>query len=67
MSDKPRLPPSIERLFPIEVVRLIDRFIPRPPKPLPRSPSTQRALETLRRSPKLTAMCFYGLEDCMIP
>jgi hypothetical protein len=67
MSDKPRLPRQIECLFPIEVVRLIDRFIPRPPKPLPRSPSTQRALEKLSRSPKLTAMSLYGLEDYILP
>jgi hypothetical protein len=67
MSGKPRLPPMIEAQLPTELVRLIARFIPPLPKPAPPSPGTQRAVERLRTSPKLTAMSLYGLDDFLHP
>lgn len=66
MSGKPQLPYQVETLFPAEIVRLIYRFVPRPPKPTPPSPSLQRALEKLQRSPKRTAMDLYGLDDFIL-
>lgn len=66
MSGKPRLPPQIEAKLPEDVVRHIYRFVPRPKKSPPPSPSLQRALEALQRSPKRTPMDLYGLDDFVL-
>jgi hypothetical protein len=66
MSGKPRLPPQIEAKLPEDVVRHLYRFVPKTPKPAPPSPSLQRALEKLQRSPKRTAMDMYGLDDFVL-
>lgn len=66
MSGKPRLPPQIEALLPEDVVRNIYRFVPRSKKSPPPSPSLQRELEKLQRSPKRTAMDLYGLDDFVL-
>jgi hypothetical protein len=66
---KPQLPPQIEAKLPAEVVRLLYSFVPHLPKPkkqAPPSPSLQRALEALQRSPKRTAMDLYGLDDFVL-
>jgi hypothetical protein len=66
MNGKPRLPAVIEVSLPAEIVHYIYRFVPRPRKPAPPSPSYQRALEKLQRSPKRTAMDLYGLDDFIL-
>lgn len=66
MSGKPQLPPQIELLLPEDVVRYIYRFVPKLPKKQPPSPSLQRALEKLQRSPKRTPMDLYGLDDFVL-
>lgn len=66
MNGKPRLPVVIEMSLPVEIVHHIYRFVPRPPKSAPPSPSYQRALEKLQRSPKRTAMDLYGLDDFIL-
>lgn len=64
--SKPTLPLKIELLFPVEVVDLIYRFVPKPPKKQPRSPSYQREIERFQKSPKRTSMDLYGLEDFIL-
>lgn len=66
--SKPQLPPQIEAKLPAEIVRLVYSFVPRLPKPkAPRSPGgLQRALESLQKSPKRTAMDMYGLDDFVL-
>ncbi len=59
---KPRLPLHIEYKLPQEVVRRIDRFVPHI-KRKPASPGLQTQLTKLQRSPKMTSMGMYGLED----
>lgn len=66
MSGKPQLPLEIELRFPEEIVRLIYRFVPKPPKPSPPITGLQRALERLQKSPKRTPMDLYGLEDFVL-
>jgi hypothetical protein len=68
MNGKPRLPVEIENQLPEDVVRHIYRFIPYPRKKKtpPVSPSYQRALEALQKSPKRTAMDLYGLDDFVL-
>ena len=68
MNGKPRLPVEIENQLPEDVVRHIYRFVPRPKKQRtpPVSPSYQRALEALQKSPKRTAMDLYGLDDFVL-
>lgn len=66
MSGKPRLPHEIESLLPEDVLRHLYRFVPKTPKPAPPSPSLQRALEKLQKSPKRTAMDLYGLDDFVL-
>ncbi len=66
MDGKPRLPASVEAMLPAEIVHHIYRFVPRPRKSTPPSPSLQRALERLQRSPKRTAMDLYGLDDFVL-
>jgi hypothetical protein len=48
------------------VVKLIHRYVPRYPKALPPSPGLQRALESLQKSPKRSAMDLYGLDDFIL-
>ncbi len=50
---KPRLPSEIQELFPDDVIRRILTFVPhlRKEKPFPTSPSLQRELERIQRSP----------------
>ena len=59
---KPRLPLHIEYKLPQEVVRRIYCFVPHI-KRKPASPGLQKNLEKLQRSPKMTSMGMYGLED----
>jgi hypothetical protein len=66
MSGKPRLPLELELKLPEDVVRYLYRFVPKTPKPAPPSPSLQRALEKLQKSPKRTAMDLYGLDDFVL-
>lgn len=66
MSGKPRLPPEIEAKLPEDVLRHMYRFVPKPKKPSPPSPSLQRALEMLQKSPKRTAMDLYGFDDFIL-
>lgn len=65
MNGKPRLPTDIEGFLPEDVVRHIYRFIPYPRKKKT-TPSLQRALEALQKSPKRTAMDLYGLDDFIL-
>ena len=66
MGAKPRLPREIESQLPIEIVSLINTFVPKLPKPRPVSPSLQRELERIQRSPKRNAMDLYGLDDFVL-
>ena len=66
MGKRPCLPKEIEELFPTEVVNRIYRFVPKLPKPTPISPSLQRELTRLQRSPKRTSMDLYGLDDFVL-
>ena len=54
--------------LPLDVFKHMLRFIPpkRAPPP-PKHPSgTQRQVQALSRSPKLTPMAFYGLEEFLL-
>jgi hypothetical protein len=62
---KPLLPPSIVAKLPKEVVGNIYRFVPHIPKQQMK-PSLQKALETLQKSPKRSAMDMYGLDDFVL-
>ncbi len=66
MGVKPRLPQEIESQLPIEIVSLINKFVPKLPKPSPPSPGLQRELERLQRSPKRNSMDLYGLDDFVL-
>lgn len=66
MGNKPRLPREIELLFPSEIVTKIYKLVPKLPKPVAISPSLQRELERLQRSPKRNAMDLYGLDDFVL-
>lgn len=63
---KPRLPKDIEVQFPVEIRKLIYKYVPPIPKPKPLSPGLQACLEKLQRSPKRNAMDLYGLEDFVL-
>jgi hypothetical protein len=54
--------------LPEDVFRYMLRFIPpkRPPPPPKHPAGVQRQVEVLSRSPKLTAMAFYGLQDFLL-
>lgn len=62
---KPALPPEIAARFPLEILRHIYSFVPPIPKKKA-TPSFQRALEALQKSPKRTAMDMYGLDDFVL-
>jgi hypothetical protein len=62
---KPRLPREVEVLFPVEIVSMIYRYVPKLPKPCP-SPGLQRELERLQKSPKRHVMDLYGLDDFVL-
>ncbi len=54
--------------LPLDVFKYMLTFLPakRPPSS-PRYPAgLQRHLQTLQRSPKITPMAFYGLEDFLL-
>lgn len=65
---KPKLPDEIEAKLPLDIVRHIYKFVPhdRKKKTPPVSPSLQRELERLQRSPKRTAMDLFGLDDFVL-
>jgi hypothetical protein len=65
MGNKPRLPREIEVLFPSEIVTKIYKYVPKLPK-RPNSPSLQRELERIQKSPKRTPMDLYGLDDFVL-
>lgn len=62
---KPHLPPAIVSKLPKEVVGHIYRFVPHLPKRRS-NPSLQKALESLQKSPKRSAMDLYGLDDFVL-
>ena len=62
---KPLLPPAVVAKLPKEVVGHIYRFVPHYPKQQMK-PSLQKALESLQKSPKRTAMDMYGLDDFVL-
>lgn len=66
MGIKPRLPQEIELLFPVEIMSLINKFVPKLPKPSPPSPGLQREVERLQRSLKRNSMDLYGLDDFVL-
>lgn len=66
MGVKPRLPWEIESQLPVEIVSLINKFVPKLPKPSPPSPGLQRELERLQKSPKRNSMDLYGLDDFVL-
>lgn len=52
------------RSLPSELIHIIKTFLPAlPPRPKPRDNGLSRQIETLKRSPKLTAMALYDLDD----
>ncbi len=64
---KPRLPPEIEARLPQDVLKSIYKFVPHfPKKPPPPRPDLDRELTRLQRSPKLTAMALYGMDDFVL-
>ena len=48
---KPELPQEIQLKFPVEIVSIINSFVPHFPKRKDRSPALQRELERIQRSP----------------
>jgi hypothetical protein len=66
MGAKPRLPREIELVFPVEIVSLIYKYVPKLPKQPQISPSLQRELARLQRSPKRNTMDLYGLDDFIL-
>ena len=63
---KPRLPREIELTLPVDIVRLIYKYVPHLPKPHPLIPGLQRALESIQKSPKRNSMDLYGLDDFIL-
>lgn len=63
MSRRSKVPPEFRYIFPDGVIRLIKAFVP---KTTPVSPSLQRALESLQKSPKRGTMDLYGLDDFIL-
>lgn len=48
---KPELPMTIQLKFPVEIVSVINSFVPHFPKKKEVSPTLQRELERIQRSP----------------
>ena len=65
MDRRDRLPLEIESILPVEIVSRIYKYLPKYPKRTC-SPSLQRELERLQKSPKRTAMDLYGLDDFVL-
>lgn len=63
---KPRLPKEIEKRLPSEIVHFIYQFVPHKPKPSPPMPGLQKQLTKLQKSPKLTSMGLYNLDDFVL-
>lgn len=63
---RPRLPKEIELFFPEEIVIKIYGYVPKLPKTQPVSPSLQRELTRLQRSPKRNPKDMYGLDDFIL-
>jgi hypothetical protein len=52
------------RALPSELIHIIRTFLPPyPPRPKPRDNGMSKQLEAVKRSPKLTAMALYNLDD----
>ena len=52
------------RALPSELIHIIKTFLPPlPPRSKPRDNGLNKQLEVIKRSPKLTAMAFYDLEE----
>jgi len=52
------------RALPSELIHIIRTFLPPyPPRPKPRDNGLNKQLDALKRSPKLTAMACYDLEE----
>ena len=51
--------------LPQDVLRLVMRFIPKPPR-RPDPSNLQRMLEKFQKRPKRTAMDLYGLDDFVL-
>jgi len=50
--------------LPSELIHLIRTFLPpHPPRPKPPDNGISKQLEAIKRSPKLTAMALYDLDD----
>jgi hypothetical protein len=50
--------------LPSELIHLIRTFLPpHPPRPKPRDNGVSKQLEAIKRSPKLTAMALYDMDD----
>jgi hypothetical protein len=50
--------------LPSELIHVIRTFLPpHPPRPKPRDNGLLKQLEAIKRSPKLTAMALYDLDD----
>lgn len=66
MGGKPRLPREIELFFPVEIVSMIYKYVPKHGKPSLPSPSFQREVQRIQRGLKRNAMDLYGLEDFVL-
>ena len=63
---KPKLPKEIEKRLPSEVVYIIRKFISHNDKPSPPMSGLQKQLSKLQRSPKLSSMGLYNLDDFVL-
>lgn len=63
---KARLPPTIEKTIPPELVHLIYSYLPHEEKPKPPSPGLQKEVERLQKGKKHTAMYLKGLDDFIL-
>lgn len=66
MGVKPRMPQNIENMLPVEIVRKINSYVPKLPKPSPPSPGLQRELERLQKRGHRNSMDLYGLDDFVL-
>lgn len=65
---KPTLPQEIATQFPVDVLRVINSFVPHTPKVVTPegSPSMKKELARLQRARLGSAMYLYELEDFML-